>query len=132
MREQKKVLFFLVFLLSILFFSSCKDIPRNEDIIKYINRKYSKIGKIENFKRINGYQTKDGYYIVEYQFDLVLDIDKLRKIRKLKNPLKTLPYTTLLLLVSIQCPEILEGEDRCTIQERTKFVKSEKGWFPIE
>ena len=132
MREKKNFLFFLVFLLSILFFSSCKDIPGNEDIIKYINRKYSKIGEIENFKRINGYQTKDGYYIVEYQFDLVLNIDKLRKIRKLKNPLKTLPYTTLLLLVSIQCPEILEGEDRCTIQERTKFVKSEKGWFPIE
>jgi len=129
---MKKNVFIILLLFLSLLLNGCKDKPSDRDIINYIEKRYSKIGKIENFKRINGYETKDGYYIVEYQFDLVLDIDRLREIKKLKNPIKTLPYTTLLLLVSIQCPEILEGEDRCTIQERAKFVKGEKGWFPIE
>ncbi|NPA54399.1 MAG: hypothetical protein GXO21_06995 [Aquificae bacterium] len=129
---MKKVFFFTFFLLFAFSILSCGDKPPDEEIIKYIEKRYSKIGKIENFKRLNGYTTEDGYYIVEYQFDLVLDIDKLRNIKKLNNPLKTLPYTTLLLLVSIQCPEILEGEDRCTLQEKAKFIKVENGWIPVE
>ncbi len=124
--------FFLIPFLLIFFLYSCASKPSDQEILKHIEKRYSKIGKIENYKRLNGYATKDGYYVVEYQFDLVLDIEKLRNIKKLKNPLKTLPYTTLLLLVSIQCPDILEGEDRCTIQEKTKFVKGENGWIPIE
>ncbi len=129
---MKKTFFYIFLLLFSLTIFSCDSRPSDEDVIRYIEKRYSKIGKIENYKRINGYPTRDGYYIVEYQFDLVLDIDKLRELKKIKNPLKTLPYTTLLLLVSIQCPDILEGEDRCTIQDKTKFVKGENGWVPVE
>ncbi len=127
-----KKLFFLIFIFYIGLLSGCSSSPSDGDVLQYIKQKYSRLGKIENYKRLNDYETKDGYHVVEYQFDILLDIDKLRNIEKSKNPLETLPYTTLLLLVSIQCPDILEGEDRCTIQDKTTFVKGENGWVPVK
>ena len=127
-----KKYFFYIFLLFFVFLLGCEDKPSDEDILNAIKVRYSKIGKIENFRRIDDYKTKDGKYVVEYEFDLILDIDKLRKISKKKNPLETITYTTTLLLVSIQCPDILESSDTCRIRDKITFVKGKDGWIPVK
>ncbi len=125
---KKYFIFFLLF----IFLIGCEDKPTNEDVLKAIESRYSKVGRIENFKRVDDYKTEDGKYVVEYEFDLILDIDKLRKISKKKNPLETITYTTTLLLVSIQCPDILESSDTCRIRDKITFIKDKNGWIPVK
>ncbi len=135
MKRKERVMLkhiYIIFFIFFLFLVGCEEKPSDKDVLKVIEKKYSKIGKIENYRRLNTYKTKNGIYVVEYQFDIILDVDKLRNISKIKNPLKTLPYTTALLLVSIQCPEILESDNQCTIHEKTKFVKTQNGWVPVQ
>lgn len=129
---MKKYHFIFFIFIFFVFLVGCEDKPSNEEVLKVIEKKYSKIGKIENFKRVDDYKTKDGKYVVEYEFDLVLDVDKLRKISKKKNPLETISYTTALLLVSIQCPDILESSDTCRIRDKVVFAKGKDGWIPVK
>ncbi|WP_293443763.1 hypothetical protein [Persephonella sp.] len=120
-----------VFIFSIVltvFLYGCEDKPSDSLVLKQLEG-LNLIGEVKNYKRLNGY--RDGnYYVVEFQYDLYIDKDKIKKLDKRTNKDLFTNMQVGLLLVGIvmRCGD----KNPCTMRERLKFVKGEKGWSVVE
>ena len=124
---MKKIVygFLLIFFLIL---TGCEDKPSDELIKKQLES-LNLIGDVKNYKRINGY--RDGnYYIVEYQYDFYLNEEKIKNLKsKFQNsPLSAIQLAAVITAIKLKCG----NQNPCTLHEKLKFVKGEKGWSVVE
>jgi len=123
---KRFVFAFLIVLTAFLY--GCEDKPSDRLVLKQLEG-LKLIGEVKNYKRLNGY--RDGnYYVVEFQYDLYIDKDRLHRLLKSakKDFFTDMQVSLLFVGIVMRCGD----QNPCTMRERLKFVKGEKGWSVIE
>ncbi len=124
---MKRFVFAFLIVLAV-FLYGCEDKPSDSLVLKQLEG-LSLIGEVKNYKRLNGY--KDGnYYVVEFQYDLYIDKDKIKELdkRTKKDFFTNMQVGLLLVGIVMTCGD----KNPCTMRERLKFVKGENGWSVVE